>query len=112
MTAAWMLPTETVRVLRPAAADDAWGCDPDACEAEDVPGVLAQPAGTSDLDAERPNGAKAAWRFHFPKSYGRPLAGCFVEYRGRLWRVAGDPQKLPFSPGPFDRTALAEAADG
>ena len=109
----WATPTETVRVLRPEKVDtDAWGCDVAEYAGEDVAGVLAQPAGTSDLGAERPDGVRAAWRFHFPKSYEKPLAGCLIEYRARRWRVAGDPQKLPFSPGPFDRAALAEAVDG
>ena len=91
---------------------DAHGCAGEGWAEEDVPGVLAQPAGTSDLGAGRPDGVKASMRFHFPKTYGKPLAGCLIEYRGRRWRVSGDPQGLPFSPGPFDRCALAEAVDG
>lgn len=108
-----VFPTETVTVERPfAAGHDAHGCAVTEYGSEQVRGVLAQPNGTSDLDAERPDGVKASFVFHFPKSYEASLKGCRVLYRGRRWRVVGDPQKLPAAPGPFDRSAAAEACDG
>ena len=108
-----LLPTEDVAVERPAVVgEDPHGCPVTEFRSERVAGVLAQPAGTSDLAAGRPNGAKASITFHFPRTYAASLKGCRVLYRGRRWRVVGDPQKLPSAPGPFDRAAVAEACDG
>ena len=83
-------------------------------EAETVANVLPQPGATSDLDASRPEGARVAMTFHFPKSYAKSLKGCTVTYGGRDYRVIGDPQ--PYldanTPGEWDRAAECEAVDG
>ena len=81
---------------------------------DEVPGVLPQPGGTSDLSEDRPEGVEVAMTFHWPKSDRRSLRRCLVRYGGRTYRVVGDPQPYVDAncPGRFYRAVACEAADG
>lgn len=103
----------TVTGRRPAGADR-YGATVYEEFTETVADVLPQPGATSDLDASRPEGARIAMTFHWPKGYGKPLKGCRVSYGGREYRVVGDPQ--PYldanTPGEWDMAVECEAVDG
>lgn len=107
---------EAATVLRRSAAstDSHGNAVYGAWEGEDVQNVLAQPGATSDLDSSRPEGARIAMTFHFPKAYTASLKGCKVSYGGREYAVVGDPQPYTGAntPGPWDRAAECEACDG
>lgn len=79
-----------------------------------VGNVVPQPGRCADLDATRPEGARVAMTFHFPKTYAGSLKGCTVAYGGREYRVIGDPQPFPphLCPGDHDRAVETEAVDG
>lgn len=115
MDAPSLFRTTSVTVTRPVlVGTDRLGSPVTEPEAEEVGGVLPQPGSTSDLDASRPEGARANMTFHFPKGYGHPLKGCSVSYGGREYRVIGDPQPYnePDTPGPFSLTVETERVDG
>ena len=105
-----------VTVLRREAVgiDEHGNASPGEWTRERVADVLPQPGGSSDLEASRPEGARVAMTFHFPKGYGKPLKGCMVSYGGRAYRVIGDPQ--PYlaenTPGPWGMPVETEAVDG
>lgn len=111
-----MFSTVTVEVVAPLEpATDAHGnAVHELGKAVEVAGVLPQPAGPADLSADRPEGARVAMTFHWPKADRRSLRRCLVRYGGRIYRVIGDP--LPFAagncPGQFDRAVACEAVDG
>lgn len=110
-----MFETETVTLRVPRTATDAHGNpSPDGYDDVDVPGVLAQPGPSSDLDATRPEGVRVDMTFHWPRADHRDLRGALVDYGGRTYRVVGDPQPYPDGsvPGPWDRTVETEACDG
>lgn len=106
--------TEVTVIGRRAVGTDRYGATVYEDVAETVAGVLPQPGATSDLDATRPEGARIAMTFHWPKGYGKPLKGCRVAYGGREYRVVGDPQ--PYldanTPGEWDMAVECEAVDG
>lgn len=85
--------------------------------AEPVPGVLVSPGGTSDMEAERPEGVTVALTMHVPKAYTARLDGCEVvlpEPWAGTYRVVGDP--MPYmaanTPGPWNRSVGLEVAHG
>lgn len=115
MRAPSLFRTAAVTVTRPVrVGTDRLGSPVTEPEAEEVGGVLPQPGATSDLDASRPEGARADMTFHFPKGYGRPLKGCTVSYGGRDYRVVGDPQPYVEGnvPGAFSLAVETERVDG
>lgn len=83
-------------------------------ESEMVSNVLVAPSSTSDLEAARPNGAKIALTFHFPKTYTQSLKDCLLVYEGREYKVIGDPQAYmqENTPSIWNRAATAEVVDG
>ena len=113
---------ETVFLLRPVEGEpDAMGEPSLTWARESVENVLPDPgssgmaSGSSrDLDASRPDGVLTSMTFHFPKSYEAGLRGCKVEWRGRVFRVVGDP--VPYAegnaPGRWNRAVGCEACDG
>lgn len=110
-----MFETETVTLRVPRTATDAHGNpSPDGYDDVDVPGVLAQPGPSSDLDATRPEGVRVDMTFHWPRTDHRSLRGCRVMRGGREFSVIGDPQPPTEGnvPGPWDRTVETEACDG
>lgn len=109
-----LIPDEAVAVLRPYVTRDDLG-EPTygAPTREDVRCVVC-PGASSDLGAERPDGAAVSYTLHFPKTYTGELRGCSVEVRGETYEVVGDPQRMTdaATPGPFDMAVEVRRADG
>ena len=109
-----LLPTCSVTVLSPnQTGTDALGEPVYGKPSKGVvDGVLVQLGDTDELGAERPNGERVDVTFFFPKGYEGSLSGCTIVYEGDDYRVLGDPQELPWAPGPFSLKAEAEAVYG
>ena len=112
-----LLPSTSITVIRPSGtgSTDPFGA-PIAGDSvrETVDGVLVMPGATADLDANRPEGVSVALTIHFPRGYGKPLKGCFIEYADESYRVIGDPQPYMESgvPGPWTMPVEVERVDG
>lgn len=93
---------------------DRFGADSTEYDEVPVEGVLFEPAGTSDLGAERPSGTRAAATLHWPKGAPRPVAGSVVRIGRAEYRVIGSPAPYVTSnvPGPWDMAVEVEAVDG
>lgn len=110
-----LIPGDSVTVLRPVQdGTDSLGCPIFDAEEEAVGCVLFTPGATADLDASRPEGARVDATFHFPAGYGQRLKGCSIRYRGRVFRVIGDP--VPYMeencPGPYGLAVETEEVHG
>ena len=110
---------ETLEVKRPLGDEvDPFGNPIHEWESELVDNILADPyvnlAKAKEFDADRPEGSRISVRFHFPKTYIDSLKGCFICWRGREYRVLGDPVGLPeyLTPGDWNRPVDTEACDG
>lgn len=84
-------------------------------ERDVVPNVLFHQSDTQENDeGARPDGTLDQLTLHFPKGFYGPLRGCYVEVRGRRYRILGDPR--PYMdvncPGPWHMQAKAVSADG
>lgn len=106
---------ESVVVARPQVVYDALGeSDTTTTERTTVDDVIVTPGATSDMAASRPEGIHVSFSLGFPKRYQKPLRGCFVEVRGQLYKVVGDPQ--PYSaqnvPGAHNYTVEVTRSDG
>nr|DAE60812.1 MAG TPA: head-tail joining protein [Caudoviricetes sp.] len=110
---------ERVTVLKPAVDSiDPFGNPVKNWDEEQVDNVLVDPyvslEKVREFGAERPNSSRTTVRFHFPKGYEDQLRGCFICWRGRKYRVIGDPVPLPEynTPGEWNYPVDAEVCDG
>ena len=76
-----LIPDEEVAVIRESAELDDLGEPIDSQPSREAVRCVVCPGPTSDLGAERPNGARIAYTLHFPKTYKGDLRGCSVEVR-------------------------------
>ena len=88
-----LIPDEEVAVIRDSARLDDLGEPIDSRPSREAVRCVVCPGPTSDLGAERPNGARIAYTLHFPKTYRGDLRGCSVEVRGGSRRTARDTQR-------------------
>lgn len=79
-----------------------------------VSNVLVAPASSQDLGAERPDGDATVMTFHFPKTYIGILKGCLIRWRGKWWKVIGDPQPYAedSTPWMWNRPVQARLVEG
>lgn len=106
---------ETVTIVRPTVTrDDVGDTTYGEPERDVLDGVAVIPGSTADLDADRPEGVTIAYTLCLPKTYQKPVRGCWVEVRGERLRVVGDPRPYLASntPGPWNYTVGVERADG
>ena len=110
-----LVPRTSVTVVRPVqTGTDAFNAPIMGTEEEQVEGVVAKPASTSDLEPERPEGARVDFSFAFPKGYAKSLKGCSIVYAGRTLRVIGDPSQhmADAVPDPWGMIVECEAVYG
>ena len=110
-------PTTTlyVRERVPGARDRLGNEEPAWSEPRAVPGCLLAPADAADLGGDRPEGARAAARAHFPKGFSGDLRGALVSPGGGTWlRVVGEPSAYPDGAvrGPWNMHVLLGRTDG
>ena len=81
-----------------------------------VENVLVAPGANSDVDGSiRPDGVRAQWVLHFPKTCTLSLRGCLVSVRGgEPLPVVGDPQAFAghLTPTPWDRPVALGFVEG
>ena len=109
-----LIPDEEVAVIRDSARLDDLGEPIDSRPSREAVRCVVCPGPTSDLGAERPNGARIAYTLHFPKTYEGDLRGCSVEVRGEAFTVVGDPMRTTeaATPGAWNMAVEVARADG
>ena len=101
-------------MIRESARLDDLGEPIDSRPSREAVRCVVCPGPTSDLGAERPNGARIAYTLHFPKTYRGDLRGCSVEVRGEAFAVVGDPMRTTeaATPGAWNMAVEVARADG
>ena len=95
-----MLDGEQVVVLRPSKTDGGGKYNAQIVKWSDEPvsGVLLGAATPADVqDSTLPNALSVDLTAYFPRGYDKPLRGCRIRARDRVWQVVGDP--IPFDGG-------------
>lgn len=95
-----MIRGESVTVLHPSKTDGNGKYNAQTAEWSDEPvdDVLLGTAAPADVqDGTRPNALSVDLTAYFPRGYTKPLRGCRIRARGRVWQVVGDP--IPYDGG-------------
>lgn len=110
-----LLRGEAVTVIRPTVTYDERKDPVTEWAEESLDNVLFDSPTTADVaGAMREFGVRCDYKLHIPKTYDKSLRDCLIrrERDGRVWKVAGDPQPLAWSPLDWDREALVGWVDG
>lgn len=108
---------ETVIIIRRERIGTLPGNTPEYAEVETpVENVLIDPKpGTDVTDSVRPDGTRAEYILHFPKTFVGSLRGASVRVRDSgPMQVEGDPQPYTNAntPGPWNRPVAVYRVDG
>jgi len=113
----WPIKGENVVVIRQEQVGTLPGNVPEYAEVPTpVENVLVDPSPGADVvDSVRPDGTRAEFTLHFPKTYSGSLRGAHVVVRGgEPLAVEGDPQ--PYTnentPGPWNRPVNVFRVEG
>lgn len=113
-----LLAGETVQVIRrhDCEGEDEYGNALYSFSTEDVDNVLVQPSVDPEnvIESNRPEGRRANYLLHFPKTYEGDVTGCTIIVRDRKTRVVGTPDRWDghICPTAWNMRVEVEAVDG